>query len=89
MGKDKGLSLLVAQENQRDGWDEKLYRKKNEKPTNNYDWSRHGLNFEIVDGRVIELGGQEKSLYQRYQNLLEELCYKDYKAGATTNRTHT
>ena len=85
-GKDKDLSSGNALENERRGWDEDAYRRKNLKPTNNYDWSRHDLNFEVVDGRIVPLGSQETSLYQRYQNLLKELNFKEYKAGATNKQ---
>lgn len=86
VGRGKNLSPGEAYENERKGWDEDAYRRKNQRPTNNYDWSRHDLNFEIVDGRVIELGSQETSLYERYQHLLEELEFKEYKAGASNQQ---
>ncbi len=85
-GKDKDLSSGNAMENERRGWDEDAYRRKNLKPTNNYYWSRHDLNFEVVDGRIVPLGSQETSLYQRYQNLLKELNFKEYKAGASNKQ---
>lgn len=85
-GKDKSLSSGNAMENERRGWEEDAYRRKNLKPTNNYDWSRHDLNFEIVDGRIVPLGSQETSLYQRYQNTLKEINFKEYKAGATNQQ---
>ncbi len=87
-GKGKSLSSGEARENERRGWTEDSYRRKNRKPWNNYDWSRHGLNFEIKDGRIIPLGSQSISLYNRYQNLVKELNFKEYKAGAT-NKQHT
>lgn len=86
VGKDKSLSLLIALEILREGWDEEFYRKKNVNPTNNYDWSRHDLNFEVVDGRVMPLGSQDMSLYERYQNLLKEVNFKEYKAGASNKQ---
>ena len=86
VGKDKGLSAGNAMENERRGWDEESYRRKNENPINNYDWSRHRLNFEIVGGKVVPLGSQKDSLYERYQKVLTELGYKEYKAGATNKQ---
>lgn len=86
VGRGKNLSPGEAYENERKGWDEDAYRRKNQRPTNNYDWSRHDLNFEIVDGRVMELGSQETSLYERYQHLLQELEFKEYKAGASNQQ---
>ena len=44
-GKDKDLSSGNALENERRGWDEDAYRRKNLKPTNNYDWS-------LADGQI-------------------------------------
>lgn len=87
-GKGKSLSSGEAHENERRGWSEDSYRRKNRQPFNNYDWSRRGLNFEVVNGQVRPLGSQEVSLYQRYQNLIKELDFKEYKAGAT-NQQHT
>lgn len=87
-GKGKSLSSGEARENERRGWTEDSYRRKNEKNWNNYDWSRHGLNFEIKDGRIIPLGSQSVSLYNRYQSLIKSLDFKEYKAGAT-NKQHT
>lgn len=87
-GKGKSLSSGEAHENERRGWSEDSYRRKNLQPFNNYDWSRRGLNFEVVNGQVRPLGSQEVSLYQRYQNLIKELDFKEYKAGAT-NQQHT
>ena len=86
VGKDKGLSAGNAMENERRGWDEESYRRKNENPINNYDWSRHLLNFEIVDGKIVPLGIQKDSLYERYQKVLTDLGYKEYKAGATNKQ---
>ena len=87
-GKGKSLSSGEANENERRGWTEESYRRKNRSPFNNYDWSRHGLNFEIVDGEIRDLGGQDVSLYRRYKNLVKNLDFKEYKAGAT-NQQHT
>ena len=85
-GKGTHLSSGNAYENERRGWDEGSYRRKNENPTNNYDWSRHHLNFEIVDGKVQKLGSQKVSLYERYQNVLKEVNFTQYKTGATNQQ---
>lgn len=85
-GKGTNLSSGNAVENERDGWDEAAYRRKNDNPMNNYDWSRHDLNFEVVDDCIMPLGSQETSLYQRYQNRLKVLNFKEYKAGATNQQ---
>ena len=87
-GKGKSLSSGEANENERRGWTEESYRRKNRSPFNNYDWSRHGQNFEIVDGEIRDLGSQGVSLYSRYKNLVKNLDFKEYKAGAT-NQQHT
>lgn len=87
-GKGKSLSSGEARENERRGWTEASYRRKNLKPWNNYDWSRRGLNFEIKDGKIIPLCSQEVSLYNRYLNMIKSLDFKEYKAGAT-NKQHT
>ncbi len=86
--KGKSLSSGEANENERRGWSEESYRRKNENRFNNYDWSRHRLNFEIKDGKILPLGSQEISLYDRYHNLLKALDYKQYKVGAS-NQPHT
>lgn len=87
-GKGKSLSSGEARENERRGWTEKSYRRKNESQFNNYDWSRHNLNFEIVDGKIAPLGSQKVSLYNRYHNVLNGLDWMQYKDGAT-NQQHT
>ena len=87
-GKGKSLSSGEANENERRGWDEKTYRQKNKRPFNNYDWSRCGLNFEIVDGKIVPLGSQTTSLYSRYMDMLKNLGFRQYKTGAS-NQQHT
>lgn len=82
-GKGKSLSEGNARENERRGWSEENYREKNRNPTNNYDWSRHSLNFEILDGKIIPLGGQPTTLYSRFQLKLKSVGFKAYKDGAT------
>lgn len=86
-GKGTGLSSGNANENERRGWTEISYRRKNREPLNNYDWSRHNLNFEVVDGTIRPLGSQKVSLYNRYQNVIKNLDYREYKEGAT-NKQH-
>ncbi len=85
-GKEKSLSIYNANENERRGWDEQTYRKKNLNPNYHYDWSRHHLNFEIADGKIIPLGSQEVTLFDRYQEILRKLNYKEYKAGANNQQ---
>ncbi len=87
-GKGKSLSSGEANENERRGWSEATYRRKNQNRFNNYDWSRHHLNFEIKDGKILPLGSQDISLYKRYHNVLKNLDFKQYKIGAT-NQPHT
>lgn len=84
--KIKHMSKGEAYENERRNNSEKACRQRNEKPYNNYDWSRHNLNFEIVDGRIIPLGSQKVSLYERYQRKLKSLDFKAYKDGSTNSQ---
>jgi len=84
--KIKHMSKGEAYENERRNNSEKACRQRNEKPYNNYDWSRHNLNFEIVDGKIIPLGSQKVSLYERYQRKLKSLDFKAYKDGATNSQ---
>lgn len=88
VGKGKSLSSGEARENERRGWTEESYRRKNIQPLNNYDWSRARLNFEILDGKIIPLGSQKVSLYNRYLNVLKDLNFTQYKDGAS-NQQHT
>lgn len=85
-GKEKSLSSGNANENERRGWSEESYRRKNENPINNYDWSRHGLNFEIVDGKILPLGKQKRTLYERYNDVLSDVGFKAYKDGSTNSQ---
>ncbi|MBQ9677150.1 MAG: plasmid recombination protein [Prevotella sp.] len=101
-GKKLGLSSGNADENERKindkerkgekkAWDEKTYRNKNKIPWNNYDWSRHSLNFEIArskDGKptVIPLGSQDVTLYRRYQKIIQDVGFKQYKVGASNQQ---
>ena len=82
-GKSRGLSSGNANENERRGWTEESYRRKNEDSKNQYDFSRRHLNFEIIDGKVCPLGKQKTSLYSRYLNILKSLDFKEYKDGAS------
>ena len=101
-GKKLGLSANNADENERKkndkerkgekkAWDEETYRNKNKIPWNNYDWSRHSLNFEIARGKdgkpkVIPLGSQDVTLYRRYQKVLQDVGFKQYKVGASNQQ---
>ena len=101
-GKKLGLSSGNADENERKkndkerkgekkAWDEETYRNKNRIPWNNYDWSRHSLNFEIAKGKdnmpkVIPLGSQDVTLYRRYQKVLQDIGFKQYKVGASNQQ---
>lgn len=101
-GKSVGMSSGEADENERKkndkkekgkkmAWDEQTYRAKNRKPFNNYDWSRARLNFEVTRGadgkpKVIPLGSQPMTLYKRYQKLLQDIGYKQYKTGASNQQ---
>ena len=101
-GKRIGMSTGEADENERQkndknrkgekvSWDEKTYRDKNKKPFNNYDWSRARLNFEITKGadgkpKIIPLGSQDMTLYKRYQKVLEDVDFKQYKLGASNQQ---
>ena len=82
-GKSRGLSSGNANENERRGWTEESYRRKNEDSKNQYDFSRRHLNFEIIDGKVCPLGRQKISLYSRYLNVLKDLDFREYKDGAS------
>ena len=82
-GKSRGLSSGNANENERRGWTEESYRRKNEDSKNQYDFSRRHLNFEIIDGKVCPLGKQKTSLYSRYLNILKSLDFREYKDGAS------
>jgi hypothetical protein len=82
----KGLSKGEADENERRDKTENDYRRMNERPQNNYDWSRQHLNFEIKDGKIIPLGSQKDCLYDRYKKLLQDIGYKGYKAGASNEQ---
>ncbi len=85
-GKSKSLSSGNAYENERRGWSEESYRLKNSNPINNYDWSRRSLNFEVVNGKIVPLGKQKKSLYRRYHDALDAVNYKAYKDGSTNEQ---
>ena len=85
-GRQKGLSSGNANENERRGWTEATVRAKNQDNNNCYDWSRHRLNFEVVDGKIKALGSQEKPLYQRYKDKLASVGYEKKDAGASNEQ---
>ena len=87
----------VRQKNDKDNkdqkvaWDEKTYRAKNRNPIHNYDFSRRDLNFEITRGedgkpKIIPLGSQDVTLYKRYQKLLQDIGFQQYKTGASNQQ---
>ena len=82
----KGLSKGEANENERKNFTEESYRRLNLQPFNNYDWSRHGLNFEIAKGKIIPLGSQKRSMYYRFLDVLKDIDFKAYKDGATNQQ---
>ena len=90
----KGFSSQLGAENERRGWPQKMYEYKNTDLKNNYDWSRRNLNFEVIKGdipnhgKVIPLGSQEVSLYDRYKNFLEKVGFKNYKDNASNKYLH-
>lgn len=58
----KSFGTAEANENER-RWDDDKIERKNQDPTNHYDKSRMGLNFEIgPDGKIHPLGYKQKSL---------------------------
>jgi hypothetical protein len=80
----KAFSKNASDENERWRWEQEMYARKNADldKNNHYDYSRKGLNFEIVKGEIKTLGLQEKRLHERLQDKLEELGFKGYKDGA-------
>lgn len=57
--------------------------RKNQDPTNHYDKSRMGLNFEIgPDGKIHPLGYQRESLEVRLMDRLSELGWHPFKADS-------
>ena len=80
----KAFSKNASDENERWRWEQDMYARKNADldKNNHYDYSRKGLNFEIVKGEIKPLGLQEKRLHERLQDKLEELGFKGYKDGA-------
>lgn len=80
----KAFSKNASDENERWRWEQEMYARKNADldKNNHYDYSRKGLNFEIVKGEIKPLGLQEKRLHERLQDKLEELGFKCYKDGA-------
>ena len=66
----------IANENERDGWNESVYDRKNRDPENHYDWSRHHLNFVVEKGKIISLKNSKLNIVQRHKKRLEELGFK-------------
>lgn len=78
----KSFGTAEANENERRWNDDKIERK-NQDPTNHYDKSRMGLNFEIgPDGKIQPLGYQQKSLEVRLMDRLAELDWHPFKADS-------
>ena len=78
----KSFGTAEANENERRWNDDKIERK-NQDPTNHYDKSRMGLNFEIgPDGKIHPLGYQQKSLEVRLMDRLAELGWHPFKADS-------
>ena len=75
----KSFGTAEANENER-RWDDDKIERKNQDPTNHYDKSRMGLNFEIgPDGKIHPLGYQQKSLEVRLMDRLAELGWHPFK----------
>lgn len=78
----KSFGTAEANENER-RWDDDKIERKNQDPTNHYDKSRMGLNFEIgPDGKIHPLGYQQKSLEVRLMDRLAELGWHPFKADS-------
>ena len=78
----KSFGTAEANENER-RWDDNKIERKNQDPTNHYDKSRMGLNFEIgPDGKIHPLGYQQKSLEVRLMDRLAELGWHPFKADS-------
>ena len=78
----KSFGTAEANENER-RWDDDKIDRKNQDPTNHYDKSRMGLNFEIgPDGKIHPLGYQQKSLEVRLMDRLAELGWHPFKADS-------
>lgn len=77
--KHQSFNSNLANEFERWLWKELTYERKNNKPNNHYDYSRHEQNFEINSkGEIIPLGSQSDSLQTRLMNRLDELHFKFY-----------
>ena len=78
----KSFGTAEANENER-RWDDDKIERKNQDPTNHYDKSRMGLNFEIgPDGKIHPLGYQRESLEVRLMDRLSELGWHPFKADS-------
>lgn len=77
----KNMNSKMAHEGQRDGWTEDTYKRKNNDTNNNYDYSRHDLNFAIRDGKIIGLDEEER-LQDAYSRRMKEIGARQFKEGA-------
>ena len=83
----KSFGTAEANENER-RWDDDKIERKNQDPTNHYDKSRMGLNFEIgPDGKIHPLGYQRESLEVRLMDRLSELGWHPFKADSKIQLT--
>ena len=76
MTKRKNIEPGIANENERKGWNESVYDKKNRDDDNHYDWSRHQLNFVVEKGKIIPLAKCNLDIIKRHQKRLDELGFK-------------
>ncbi len=76
----KSFSTAEGYEPERRGWDEKMYKAKNNDTNNHYDFTRKHLNFEINgNGEIAPLGSNPIPLHERLKQRLDELGFKPYK----------
>ena len=76
------LSAAEANENER-RWNDCKIDEKNLDPVNNYDKTRMHNNFEIgPDGKIHDLGYQNRTLDKRLKDRLAELNWKPFKEGS-------
>ena len=76
MTKRQSVVTGIANENERQGWNESVYNRKNCDGENHYDWSRHQLNFVVEKGKIIPLVNCKLDIVQRHQKRLKELGFK-------------
>lgn len=88
MTKRKNIEPGIANENERKGWNESVYDKKNRDDDNHYDWSRNRLNFVVDKGKIIPLVNSQLNIAERHKKRLEELGFnynrKDGKSRPNT-----